>query len=219
MNILKKAASELGTKEIKGTEDNPQIVKYAKETGITGINNDEIAWCSTFINWCAKKSELPFTGKANARSWLSIGTIPQHPEPGDIVIFWRESIHSWKGHVGIFMGYNHDASRLFCLGGNQSDTVSITDYDIKKVLGFRRLSKIQKMRVPKPTLKEGSKGAEVIKLQLILNHLNYNCGDTDGDFGQKTFNALKMLQANNQITINGIYNNKSKNCIESLLQS
>ena len=68
MNILKKAASELGTKEISGTEDNPQIVKYAQETGITFIDNDEIAWCSTFVNWCAKKSGLPITGKANARS-------------------------------------------------------------------------------------------------------------------------------------------------------
>ena len=118
MNILIKAISQLGTKEISGNEDNPQIVKYAKETGIKNIANDDIAWYSTFVNWCAKKTNLPYTGKANARSWLSVGTTPEHPEPGDIVIFWREKIESWKGHVGIFMGFNHDASRVFCLGGN-----------------------------------------------------------------------------------------------------
>lgn len=219
MNILKTAASQLGTKEIRGDEDNPQIVKYAQETGITFIDNDDIAWCSTFVNWCAKKSNLPLTKKANARSWLNIGTQVLHPEPGDIVIFWRESIDSWKGHVAIFMGFNHDSSRVFCLGGNQSDTVSITDYDIKKVLGYRRLEEIKKMRIPEPVLKKGNKGQEVMKLQLVLNHLNFNCGDVDGDFGQKTENALKILQANNLLTVNGIYDSASKNSIESLLQA
>ena len=219
MNILIKAISQLGTKEISGSEDNPQIVKYAKETGITGIDNDDIAWCSTFVNWCAKKTKLPFTGLPNARSWLAVGTTPEHPEPGDIVIFWRESVLSWKGHVGIFMGFNHDASRVFCLGGNQGDAVSITDYDIKKVLGYRRLEEIQKMRVPNPVLKRGSKGKEVIKLQLILNHLKYNCGDADGDFGTKTEDALKLLQANNLLKMDGEYRSKTKNIIESLLQA
>lgn len=219
MSILIKAISQLGTKEISGPEDNPQIVQYAKETGIKGIDNDDIAWCSTFVNWCAKKTKLAYTGLPNARSWLGVGITPEHPEPGDVVIFWRESVLSWKGHVGIFMGFNHDASRVFCLGGNQGDTVSITDYDVNKVLGYRRLEEMPKMRVPNPVLKKGSKGKEVIKLQLILNHLKYNCGDTDGDFGTKTKDALKLLQANNLLKMDGEYRNKTKNIIESLLQA
>ena len=112
MNILKIAASQLGIKEIRGSEDNPQIVKYAQETGITSIDDDEVPWCSTFVNWCAKEAGLPMSGKANARSWISVGTTPQSPEPGDIVVFWRDSIHSWKGHVGILLGFNNDFSRL-----------------------------------------------------------------------------------------------------------
>ena len=148
-----------------------------------------------------------------------MGIKPQNPEPGDIVIFWRESVHSWKGHVSIFLGFNDDATRVFCLGGNQGDAVSITDYDVKKVLGYRRLKELEKMRTPKPVLKKGSKGQEVINLQLVLNHLGYNCGDADGDFGLKTVNALKLLQANNQLTVDAEYGAKSKNCIESLLQS
>ena len=58
-----------------------------------------------------------------------------------------------------------------------------------------------------------------MKLQTLLNHLKYNCGDVDGDFGNKTASALKLLQANNQIEIDGTYKDSDKNVIESLLQS
>ena len=75
------------------------------------------------------------------------------------------------------------------------------------------------MRVPNPLLKKDSKGKDVIKLQLILNHLKYNCVDADGGFEKKTEDALKILQANNLLTIDGEYRNKTKNIIESLLQA
>lgn len=219
MNILKVAFSQLGIKEIRGDEDNPQIVSYATETGITGINNDEIAWCSTFVNWCAKESNLPMSKKASARSWLNVGQKVTDPKPGDIVIFWRESIHSWKGHVGIFLGFNDESDKLFCLGGNQSNAVTIATYNTGKVLGYRRLMEEKETTVPDAPLKKDDKGQKVMQLQLLLNQLEYNCGDADGHFGTQTENALKMLQANNQLTIDGQYGNESKNCIESLLQA
>ena len=218
MDILKIAMSQIDIKEIHGEEDNLQIVKYAKETGILFIDNDDIPWCSTFVNWCAKKSGLKYSGKANARSWMSIGEKTILPEPGDIVVFWRGDINSWKGHVAIFLGYNSDASRVFCLGGNQGDAVSIADYDSKKVLGFRRLQKRQNIVIPMPILKKGSRGTEVIELQTLLNFLNYNCGDIDGDFGRKTQSALTRLQADNMVDPNGVYNDKTVDIIESLLQ-
>lgn len=219
MDILKIAASQLGVKEIKGTEDNPQILAYAQETSITGINNDEIPWCSTFVNWCAKKARLPISGKVNARSWINVGSTTKHPIPGDIVVFWRERFDSWKGHVGIFLGFNHDASSVFCLGGNQKNAVTIAEYDIQRVLSYRKLGKTQSLDIPDPILKKGSKGERVVKLQLMLNYLEYNCGNVDEDFGLKTENALRLLQANNKLTIDGVYGSNSKNCIELLLQS
>lgn len=219
MDILKIAASQLGVKEIKGVDDNPQIVAYARETGISGINNDEIPWCSTFVNWCAEKVGLPISGKPNARSWINVGKTTQNPIPGDIVVFWRENINSWKGHVGIFLGFNQDSSKVFCLGGNQKNAVTIAEYDLKKVLSFRKLSKDNILSIPDPTLKKGIKGERVIQLQLILNYLKYNAGDSDGDFGTKTENAVKLLQSNNHLIIDGVYGVNSKNCIECLLQS
>lgn len=219
MELVKIAASQLGVKEITGPEHNPQVVAYAEETGITGINTDEIAWCSTFVNWCAKEAKVAMSKKPNARSWVHIGKSVSSPKAGDIVVFWRESPTSWKGHVAIFLGFNKTATKVICLGGNQGNAVSIAEYDANKVLAFRRLEETKELIIPNPILKKGSKGAQVVQLQELLNHLNYNCGDADGDFGGKTENALKRLQANNMLQINGEYHNESRTCIESLMQS
>lgn len=54
--LLKIAFNELGTEELVGTDDNPEVLKYAKDTGIKGITNDKIPWCNTFINWVAWKA-------------------------------------------------------------------------------------------------------------------------------------------------------------------
>ena len=110
--LLKIAFNELGVEEITGEQHNPQVVKYAEETGIQGITSDEIPWCSTFVNWVAWKAGLQYSGKPNARSWLNIGTRAPRPEPGDIVVFWRESPQSWKGHVGFFLGLSPDCKRV-----------------------------------------------------------------------------------------------------------
>jgi len=218
MTLLEYAIGELRVKEIPGVEHNPEVLKYAKETGIRGINTDEVPWCSTFINWCAMKTGVPKSGKPNARSWLKVGTNTSDPSPGDIVVFWRESIDSWKGHVGVFMGYSSDGKRVFSLGGNQGNAVSIAAYDANKVLGYRKLDKVTNLVIPNPVLKRGAKGTPVVNLQKILNHLGCNCGDPDGDFGSKTESALRLLQANNQLEVDGVYGKNTKTIIESLMQ-
>jgi len=41
------------------------------------------------------------------------------------------------GHVGLFAGF--DATRVLLLGGNQSDTVQVSQYARDRILGIRRL--------------------------------------------------------------------------------
>lgn len=217
--LLKIAFEELGQAEIAGQAHNPRIVQYAQESGFQTIQDDETPWCSIFVNYCCDKLNLPKSGEANARSWMHIGKKTIEPEPGDVVVFWRESPESWKGHVGFFLGFNHNQTKVFCLGGNQGNKVGIDSYDAAKVLGFRSIQSVSKMAVPNPTLEAGNRGEEVVKLQTILNHLDYNCGDPDGIFGAKTVSALKLLQANHRVTVDGIYGNGSKDIIESLLQA
>lgn len=219
MEILKIAISQIGEKEIKGSEHNEQIISYAEETGISGITTDEIPWCSTFVNWCAMKADLPYSGKPNARSWINTGKTTTDPTPGDIVVFWRESIRSWKGHVGIFMGFNHDNSKVFCLGGNQNNEINISEYNADRVLSFRSLEKRESLAIPQPLLKLGQRGKDVLLLQKLLTFLEYPCGPIDGIFGNKTEEALKLFQANNSIEIDGVYGKESMNVMVTLMQS
>mgnify|MGYP000394168412 CR=1 FL=1 len=37
-------------------------------------------------------------------------------------------------------------------------------------------------------------------------------------FGQKTFNALQVFQADNSLLVDGVYGNESKNKLEGLMQ-
>lgn len=219
-DLLKIAFNELGTEEIVGDADNPEVVKYATETGIPNIDNDEIAWCSTFANWVAMKAGLEHSKKANARSWLSIGKKVTEPEPGDVVVFWRESIDSWKGHVGFFLGFSADKERVYCLGGNQGNRVSVSAYRAEQVLSFQRLAETENTTIPDPTLQRGSKGKPVVALQDALKRQNINVGTSDGAFGPKTEEGVKKLQTlKPNLEVNGIYNAETRDLLESLFQA
>ncbi|MEQ8477017.1 TIGR02594 family protein [Fulvivirga sp.] len=220
-SVLQIAAAELGQQEISGSANNQRIVDYATESGIIGISNDEVPWCSTFINWVAFKAGLSRTNKPNARSWLSVGqNVDSAPEPGDIVIFWREKIDSWKGHVSIFLGFSKDQLRVYCLGGNQGNQVSVSAYPTETVLGFRRLGASSVIKLPDPVLKNGDAGPDVKLLQDALKLAGFNCGTSDGDFGNKTEAAMKQLQAaSGNLKIDGVYGKRTKEHLLNLLST
>ena len=216
-HLLKLAFSQLGEKEISGPEDNPTIVGYAQESGFSWVNDDETPWCSIFVSWVALKCKLKRSEKANARSWLRIGTNTSIPEPGDVVVFWRESPESWKGHVGFFTGFSKDASRVYCLGGNQGNQVSVSAYPADTVLGFRKLQASTIINLPDGVLKRGDTGDKVKQLQEGLNMADYPVGTADGDFGPKTEHAVKLLQADGGLTVDGMYGQQTKDFLISIL--
>ena len=53
------------------------------------------------------------------------------------------------------------------------------------------------------SLKNGSTGAEVTKLQKRLKELGYLSGSADGDFGDATEKAVRAFQARNGLTVDG----------------
>lgn len=142
MSLLEIALSQYGVKEIAGSQHNPTIVQYSKDIGYGGIVDDETAWCSIFMNWCALKAGLERSKKLNAKSWLKVGEEVTEPVAGDVVIFWRESPHSWKGHVAIYINHNEAGNRVYCLGGNQNNRVQISTYPNVRVKGYRRLGEV-----------------------------------------------------------------------------
>jgi uncharacterized protein (TIGR02594 family) len=137
--LIREARKFYGIKEIPGDQHNSQIVAFFAETGNADLKTDEAAWCSSFIGYCAKQSGLEYSTATLAQSWLNFGTEISDPVPGDLVIFWREEPNSWKGHVAIYLGIDKLTQEVICLGGNQNDSVCISQYPIERVLGYRRL--------------------------------------------------------------------------------
>lgn len=136
MSHTELALSQVGIKEIVGLDDNPEILKYFDETGFDGSAlKDETAWCSAFVNWVCFKSNLPMSGKLNARSWLTVGFKATIPLTGDIVVLWRGSKNSWKGHVGFFVANRNGF--IYILGGNQNNQVKISAYPENRLLEYR----------------------------------------------------------------------------------
>ena len=140
--LIDVALSQKGIKEVKGKfKHNKHIVDYFHEIGHDWVNDDETPWCSAFLNWVCMKAGYERTNKLNARSWLDIGIlVGNQPKQGDIVILWRGNKTGAFGHVGFFM--SQDKENVYILGGNQSDKVCIKPYSNDRILGFRRLSKV-----------------------------------------------------------------------------
>ena len=137
--LVEKALKEYGVSEIIGEENNDRIMQYFADIGQTWVTNDETAWCSAFMNWVALQAGYERSNKLNARSWLEVGEEVKTPQVGDIVVFWRQSPESWKGHVGIFISKINGG--VMTLGGNQNNSVCIKPYTEDRVLSYRRLDK------------------------------------------------------------------------------
>lgn len=135
----------VGIKEVGGQVDSPQIMAFLKLDN-EWPENDEVPWCSAFVNYVAWLLRLPRSKNLRARSWLQVGQGIQLDDavPGDVVVFQRGSgeqpgpeVIAAPGHVGFYAG--RFGQFVEVLGGNQADTVKISRYHKNKLLGVRRL--------------------------------------------------------------------------------
>jgi uncharacterized protein (TIGR02594 family) len=136
----------VGTDEVGGSMDNPQILAMLKLDN-KWPENDEVPWCSAFVNYICKLLRLPRSKSLLARSWLTVGKeigLPGAKAGFDIVVLKRGSGDqpgpedtTAPGHVGFYAGQNGNFVQV--LGGNQSNSVRISSYDISRILSVRRL--------------------------------------------------------------------------------
>jgi uncharacterized protein (TIGR02594 family) len=138
-DLLIEALSHYGLKEVDGVASNPEIIAMGKDLGFDVADDSTTAWCSLLVNYFAKKCGYEYSGKLDARSWLKMPVVALKPSIGDVVVLWRESPSSWKGHVGVFI--NWDEKNIWILGGNQSNQLNISAYPREQLLGFRKLKK------------------------------------------------------------------------------
>lgn len=152
-SALEFAIAELnaGAGEEGGNNRGPWVKKYLQPCGL----GEGHSWCAAFVSWCflqaagGDKKSMPFKYNAGARNifnqlkknnWIYDST-EVNPEPGDIVAWWRVSLSSGFGHIGIVHHYRDGF--LYTLEGNKAANVAGFSYvktRLDKVLGFGRLS-------------------------------------------------------------------------------
>ncbi len=129
------ARQELGVAELPGANHNQRILEYHSKTGLQA-GSDEVAWCSSFVNWCMDKAGITGTRSAAARSWATWGKELEAPQPGCIVVFRRyDPNNPSAGHVAFFV--RKRAPLVDVLGGNQSNSVRMSGYALSDVLTYR----------------------------------------------------------------------------------
>jgi uncharacterized protein (TIGR02594 family) len=143
---LQLARKELGVAEIVGSKHNPVVLAYFRDAKHSEIKDDETSWCAAFVGAMLERSGIVSTRSLLARSYLEWGVKVTTPKPGDIVVFKRGT-SSWQGHVAFYL-YEKDG-KIFHLGGNQSNKVSITSTTKSKLLGYRRPKAVTEQAVEK----------------------------------------------------------------------
>lgn len=139
MRLIAEALKDYGVREIAGNEDNPAVMKWFGATDQRAADwiTDETPSCSAALCYWVEAAGMPSTRSVTARSWEKWGQLVDgEPMPGDVVVYWRESPESWKGHCGIVI--RSDETGEWVLGANQNDMVCITHYDRRRLLCFRR---------------------------------------------------------------------------------
>ena len=135
----------IGVSEVVGTAANPQILAMLRLDDKSSAD-DQVPWCSAFVNYVAWLLRLPRSKSLRARSWLLVGqsvSLDEAEVGFDVVILKRGSgaqpgpdVIDAPGHVGLFAGREGD--EILVLGGNQSDSVNVSRYPSNHLLGIRR---------------------------------------------------------------------------------
>lgn len=126
----------LGVAEVAGPKSNPIIAEMFK-TAPSWLDQDDsmTAWCGIFRGYLGLWSGTGVPKEHyRARNWLQWGqeVAIKDAKRGDTVVISREGGH----HVAIFD--RAEGGRVYLLGGNQGNRVSIAAFAPSVVLGVRR---------------------------------------------------------------------------------
>jgi len=148
IDAFKLASRFIGVKETPGAASNPLVLAML-DLDAKWPTDDEVSWCSAFVNWIAFLLDLPRSKSLAARSWLAVGTAEELAAAAvgfDVVVLSRGAapqpgpdVLQAPGHVGFFAGMAPDG-KVRLLGGNQGDAVTLEAFDPTRVLGVRRLA-------------------------------------------------------------------------------
>ncbi len=103
-----------------------EVQAWLKSAG-AAVNPKTTPWCGDAVETAILRTlpgEAMPTNPMVSINWLKFGRGLATPALGAILVFWRGKKSGWQGHVGFYVG--EDATHFHVLGGNQSDSISIT---------------------------------------------------------------------------------------------
>ena len=101
---------------------------------------DPSAWCASFVNWCLRQSNTSHTKSAGSQTFLKHSEFVKISEPvfGAIAAFTNldgNGDFKTTGHVAFVVGKmknNKGEDQILCLGGNQSQTIKVSQYSLSQ---------------------------------------------------------------------------------------
>lgn len=151
-----------GTVEVPGAANNPIILGWARELGLSkAYSADSVPWCGLFAAVVALRADKPVPPEPLwALNWSRWGEDGGQPELGDVLTFVRtyRDPKTRKlrtgGHVGFYVG--EDETAYHVLGGNQSDAVTIARVAKSRLRACRAYFKVGRPASVRPIVLEAS---------------------------------------------------------------
>lgn len=152
------ARADLGVHEGAGAANNPHVLAMFRDAGFPNVVQDEVAWCAAAVGAWLRRAGFKPTGSLSARSYERWGVPLEKPVYGCIGVKRRagKSAPAWQGHVGFVVAA--DADRVWLLGGNQSDSVSVSPFKRSEFTAFRWPEGVPIPAGPVPTSATGTLG-------------------------------------------------------------
>lgn len=140
--IYAAAEKYLGTKEVPGKGSNPLIKSWIKQAAEWLDGDDSAtAWCGCFRGHLGMQTGTGVvTAHYRAANWAKWGKAVNLQRPdlwqrGDTLVMTRTG----GNHVCLYHGPDpKNKARILCLGGNQSDAVTIASFPISRITSVRR---------------------------------------------------------------------------------
>jgi uncharacterized protein (TIGR02594 family) len=127
------AQAEIGQKEVAGAKANPRVMEYHRTAGMSWAEDDDVPWCGSFVGWVMKQHGHTLPANAfRALAWKNFGQALENPAYGAIGFKKRKQ----GGHVAFIVGQSRDGKSYFMLGGNQKNSVNVSEYSAKDWIGF-----------------------------------------------------------------------------------
>ena len=161
---LQAAWAEFGVREIPGKEDAPEILRYFRDAGDMNVETEATPWCAAFLGAMLKRAGYAGTGSLLARSYLDWGDRLDDARFGAVAVLSRGDDPN-AGHVGFLLSDTN--GKLYLLGGNQGDAVTVASFDKARLLG---------LRWPKENVEAASKGDDAIFSRALAHVLEMEGG-------------------------------------------